>query len=197
MPTKEQIYQIVISAPFSQKAMAAGLLIVLTGLLYWYNIYADLTTKLEDLEKKVEQQNAEIETKRKQVGQLPEFQAQLARLQANLKLATKSLPSEREIPELLTSLARLAEQCGLQLKRFELKGEIAKQFYAEVPIEMEVDGSYHDLVFFYSKIAAQDTVRRIVNVSSISLVNPREQNQKIVLSAKFIATTYRYMGDGK
>jgi type IV pilus assembly protein PilO len=105
------------------------------------------------------------------------------------------LPAKTEVPGLLEDITNTALGSGLEIKSLQLKPEISKEFYAELPMEIEVLGTYHDIASFVSGVAS---LPRIVTLHdmSINLANNTtdrsgSESLKMIVSAK----TYRYNGD--
>jgi type IV pilus assembly protein PilO len=63
-------------------------------------------------------------------------------------------------------------------------------FYARVPIKIEVSGSFHEILVFFDKVAK---LPRIINISDITFKDPTFKNQKMILKAEFLATTFRFI----
>ena len=87
-------------------------------------------------------------------------------------------------------IATLVEQSDCQMAKFSPQGEVRKDFYARIPVEMEITGNYHSIALFFDRVSKLD---RIVNVSAIKLRDPKLENKKVVLSATFEATTFKFI----
>jgi type IV pilus assembly protein PilO len=74
---------------------------------------------------------------------------------------------------------------------FKPNGEVPKGFYAELPIQLRLSGTYHDIALFFDKIGK---LERIVNVSDIELGAPKKENGQIVLDVTCNATTFQFTG---
>ena len=105
-------------------------------------------TKLlrEELEKK-------LAVAKKNAENLETFQQMMKEAELQFKTAMKALPEKEEIPSLLTSISRSGQDVGLEFLLFEPKNEIRKDFYAEIPVAMQIKGGYHDLAMFFDKVA--------------------------------------------
>ncbi len=134
-------------------------------------------------------QNKEIELKQNYQAKyriavnLEAYQKQLARLQDDFSSMLKSLPTSNETPGLLDDITLVGTSAGLTFKLLNWQREIPKEFYAELPIEMEVTGGYHDFGQFASEIAG---LPRIVTVHDFEVT--QEAN---TLKLKVQAKTYR------
>ena len=106
---------------------------------YWPKIesISKLNTKLDQLEKK-------LEIAQKNAADLKKFQAKMDEAEAQFKMAMKKLPDKEEIPSLLASISNSGQQVGLEFLLFEPKPEKRKEFYAEIPVAMNIKGDYHN-----------------------------------------------------
>ena len=102
----------------------------------------------------------------------------------------RQLPNTTEVPDLLVDITQAGLGRGLEFALFRPEKEQPKDFYAELPISVEVRGSYHELAQFISDVAA---LPRIVTFGDISISSNGKDN-KLTMSAK--ARTYRYLEEG-
>ena len=93
---------------------------------------------------------------------------------------------------LLTDITSLGKNAGLEFKAFRPKEEVRRDFYAEVPIDIEFTGDFHDTAAFFDEISR---LPRIVNVGSLDVVISTENSLDTVLQVKGNATTFRFLDD--
>ena len=148
---------------------------------------AALITQNEDLQ-------VQLLDKQQKAKDLNGFKREVERLKQRLREAEEQLPKQSEIPKLLKDIGYEGQQSGLTIAKFEIQAEQKKGTFAALPVRMEVEGNYHEIAVFLDRVAK---LPRIVNVTDIDLNNPREVNKKIVLSANYTATTYRFLEKGK
>ena len=141
---------------------------------------SSLGTELDTLQKKlvVAKKNAE---------NLEAFQEKMKEAELQFKTAMRALPEKEEIPSLLTSISRSGQDVGLEFLLFEPKTEVRKEFYAEIPVAMQVKGGYHDLAMFFDKVAR---LSRIVNIKNITMGRAKDSQE---LSASCTAVTYKFV----
>ncbi|MBU3002282.1 type 4a pilus biogenesis protein PilO [Paraglaciecola arctica] len=169
--------------PFEVKSLVA-LFVVVFGLLGGY--YFLLKDKLPVLE---EAQNKEVTLKQTYQGKyriavnLAAYEEQLSQLQSDFSSMLKSLPTSNETPGLLDDITLVGTSAGLTFRLLNWQREIPKEFYSELPIEMEVYGGYHNFGQFASEIAG---LPRIVTVHDFEVT--QESN---TLKLKVQAKTYR------
>jgi len=137
-------------------------------------------TKLEKIEK-------QLSTAKRNAAALDKFKAEMKEAETQFKLAMQALPEKEEIPQLLTSIAKSGKDANLHFFLFEPKPEIRKEFYAEIPVAINVAGTYHNLAIFFDKVAR---LSRIVNVRDMHLDQSKDG---LVLSAACTAVTYKFV----
>ena len=98
----------------------------------------------------------------------------------------KQLPSKAEMDALLSDINQAGVGRGLQFELFKPGHVVVKDYYAELPIDIRVVGSYHDLGAFTSDIA---NLPRIVTLNNMSLVAGKDG----ALSLDAVAKTFRYL----
>ena len=119
---------------------------------------------------------------------LDQSKRDMAVLERRLAQALTELPNEANIDELIRSLSEIGTKSGLTIQVIEPKAEVRRPLYAEIPIVMGVQGSYHEIGVFLDSVSK---LARIVNVTNIKLSTPKTVNEKIQLQASYIATTFR------
>ena len=173
--------------PFEVKSLVA-VFVVIIGLVSGY--YFLVKDKLPILEVA---QNKEIKLKQVYQGKyriavnLNAYKQQLGRLQSDFSSMLKSLPNSNETPGLLDDITLVGTSAGLTFRLLNWQREIPKEFYSELPIEMEVFGGYHNFGQFASEIAG---LPRIVTVHDFEVT--QEAN---TLKLKVQAKTYRTSSD--
>ena len=152
--------------------------------LYWpkFERINRLNTDLKKLEQK-------LETAKRNAKDLKQFQAKMKEAEAQFQMAMKKLPEKEEIPSLLSSISNSGQQVGLEFLLFEPKPEKKKEFYAEIPVAMNIKGDYHNLALFFDQVAR---LSRIVNIQNIQMSSAKEKNSKD-LNTKCMAVTYKFI----
>ncbi|MFI5042001.1 MAG: type 4a pilus biogenesis protein PilO [Acidimicrobiales bacterium] len=174
-------------------AVLGGILAALIVLdwVYWYGPRAGT---LGDLQTQVAEKRAELETKRSKTNARADSEKELRDLTAELRRAEARLPDQREIADLLSSIAASGRQAGLDITLFRQKPEAYHDFYAEVPVQMEMRGTYHDVVTFLDRVKRLD---RIVNIADIQLKKPAVNGDRVMLEAACTATTFRFLDESE
>lgn len=175
--------------PIPVKAVVVVLVCVaIGGGAYWY----DTQNQIEDLERLKRSEldlRRDFETKQRQANILPKLKEQLEEIKKSFGELLRRLPSQTEVPALLVDISQTGLASGLTFKRFEPGGERPREFIRELPIQLTLVGTYHDLGKFVSGIAA---LPRIVTQHNITL----KPNGDGTLTMTEIAQTYRYQEEG-
>ena len=124
----------------------------------------------------------------------PARQEEVDALDERLRAALRRLPNEKEIPQLLSAISSLGRAVGLDILVFRLKPEAAQDFYAEVPVEMQMRGTYGQVAEFFARLGHLD---RIVNVSDVTLRDPKVVGDRLVLAASARVTTFRSLSEAE
>ena len=178
--------------PRVQRVAVLALAQVLIVALFWTLLYSPASEDLAALE----QQNSELVTKKEQVRLRAEnreqFEAELQQLTSDLRQALRELPNDREIPEFLKRISQVGKKVGLEIRRFQPLSESPREYYAEVPVALQVSGSYHEVAMFFDRLSK---LNRIVYVKNIDVTDPTERGGKVVLDVEGEAVTFRFLTD--
>jgi type IV pilus assembly protein PilO len=178
--------------PIKQKvAVLIGLILVI-GLLDYSYVLQPRSDALVQMKEDLAKDQATLEEKRLKVNAKADEEKRIRDLQADVKRAEARLPEGREIADLLSNIAASARAVGLDLTLFRQKPEAYSEFYADVPVQMEMRGTYHELAAFMDRVKRLD---RIVNVSDIHLSRPRVEGDVVLLDASCTATTFRFLDE--
>jgi type IV pilus assembly protein PilO len=178
----------------SRKIALAVIAPLLLLLAYYFVVVSPRTTRTAELETHIDEMLQERDSKTFEAAQMPERQKDVEQLDKQLKLALTRLPDEKEIPELLSSISNLGRDSGLDILVFRQLPETYQEFYAEVPVEMQVRGNYHQVAQFLDRVGKLD---RIVNVSNIVVKTPKVIEENLVLDANSRVTTFRFLSEAE
>src|SRR5438105_3764303 len=106
-------------------------------------------------------ENAELESYR---PKLAEIERQLASLKQQLEIERRIVPDEKEVDNFMRMMDSEASKAGIELRRYTAMPYAAKEYYTEVPFEMELDGPYFSMLNFFDRVGK---LERIVNVSGL------------------------------
>ncbi len=152
---------------------------------------------IRDMEKRLEKvasQEFDLKTKfesgQKRAVNLTAYRQQMREMEESFGTMLRQLPSRTEVADLLIDITQTGLASGLEFELFEPRGEIPKEFYAELPISLKIMGRYHKFGEFVSGVAA---LPRIVTLHEINLTRNRDGDGKMIFDA--IAKTYRYLDE--
>jgi type IV pilus assembly protein PilO len=191
-PHIKNITKIINSKPKVFVFASCVLSIALFGYLLYYFVHQGAAEELAALEAKVESLNDQILSEQRLARSLPLFRKEVRALETKLKLALKELPDQREIDVLLSTISSLAKNSGLEIGLFRPQLESKMEFYANVPIQITVAGTYHQVATFFDEVGK---LNRIVNINKISLHDAVRTDIGIKITADCIATTFRYLDE--
>ena len=166
----------------------------LLSYLFWQFLVADKWEEEEKLGATVRDLQNSIIQERRISQELGKFQQEVAVLEVKLKAALQELPDKREIDDLLVSISTLARDSGLNVLLFKPSPEVRKEFYAEVPVAVSVEGTYHQVASFFDEVGH---LPRIVNINQIIIREPKVGEQQVMIKSESVATTFRYLDESE
>ena len=174
-----------------------GLGVVIAAALYaaayfYFPNFAEMKQTLENKKSEFDQLTQKITQGRAAERRLPQLREEVRRTELDLQRLLQILPTARNTEELIKRLEALARQGDFFLKKFTPKEYVNKDFYAEWPIDIQVDGTYHNLALFFDKMAR---FSRIINVEDLVLTGYPDARGGRTLGASFTAKTFIYLGD--
>ena len=186
-------YDKIIPLPSWQRFAAMGAVIALLVAGFYFlaitGLEEQITTKTGEL-LILSDQVRKLQDYKKQQKQLERL---LARATAELNEKKKILPTDKEIDSLLKDISSYGLQAGLTFEKFIPKGEIVKgDYYAEVPVDIEVSGRFHNVLIFFDKIAHHD---RIVTIGNVSMTAGKNAKDPSNLSVSLRAVTYKFIDE--
>ena len=179
--------------PFVFRAAAvaiAGTVAISAGLYLF--VYEEKMPILEQAEGEELEKRVIFEEKQRKAAHFDAYQEQLAEIERSFGTMLQQLPGKTEIPNLLVDISQTGLGAGLDEKLFQPMPEMRKDFYAEKPIKIKLDGSYHEFGNFVSDIAA---LPRIVTLHDITVKPAKQDGSYDELILEVTAKTYRYLED--
>jgi type IV pilus assembly protein PilO len=183
-------FEKILDRPKSQKVgILVGLIIFLSAAFYSM-FYSPQAEEIAKLNESIEAAHNEKSIKQKRAANLPRLQKELGELDVRLKEAMAQLPSKKEIADLLTSIATKAQESGLDIHLFRPRPETYKDFYAEIPVEINIKGTFHNVIMFFDGVGQ---LTRLVNIDNVGFKNPKITGDQVMLEFTTTATTYRFL----
>ncbi len=160
--------------------------LVCLGLGYKLHL-SGLQQNLTQIEQKETTLKSEFKDKADKAANLDAYRKQMEEMEETFGALVRQLPSDTEVPGLLEDITNRGIASGLEFTSIDLQPEQAAEFYVELPIEMVVEGTYHDLGAFVSGIAG---LPRIVTLHDFNIEPGKSNDGTLTLS--ITAKTYRY-----
>lgn len=177
LPTKQKILILVVVAVLEAAA------------LVWF-LYLPKHNELTGLQAELTKLQGEITEKNRIANNLPKLKIEYDQLNQELAQALTELPNSKEIPSLLTSITTLGKNAGLDFLTFRPKPEVPKDFYADVPVDIVVSGSFFSVANFFAAVA---NLPRIVNINNVAFSDIKSVNNRMMTKVTCLATTFRFL----
>ena len=132
------------------------------------------TTSLKELRAQELELQRKLSEVRSVAANIAAFESEIADLEIKLKTALRQLPNDKELEVLLTDISNLGKTAGVEIKSFKRSEEIIHDFYAEVPIQIELEGEFHDIAQFFDLMSK---LPRIVNMGALASASQRERRR--------------------
>jgi len=172
-----------------------GVIVIGIGILIAGYIFV-IQGEIEQLNKDQKQEQSLRDTfsrKKALAINLPAYKRQMEEMNQTFGSLLRQLPNSTEVPDLLVDITQAGLGRGLNFVLFKPGKERKKGFYAELPIDLKVTGTYHELALFISDVSA---LPRIVTISNINL-DKQKKGDSDLLVMRAVAKTYRYIKPGE
>ena len=184
--------------PSAVKAVLLATLFLLIVFLGYYLLWSSAWDSLDEAKAK-EQQLRMVYTNKKSIAiNLARYQQQMADIEISFGAMLKQLPDRSQMDGLLTDINQAGLGRGLEFELFKPGQETQAEFYAQMPISIKVQGTYHELGAFATDISK---LSRIVTLNDLVITNPNKAAGKdakaksgdVILTMEAVAKTYRYL----
>ena len=167
-----------------------AILCVITG-VYYYSVFSPQQQELNAMKKELSKLVEELEKSKAISRDLEKYKAQVEQMNKELAVALTQLPTEKEIPEILRNISSLGKESQLEFTLFRPKPEEPQPYYAKVPIELSIVGSYHNTGTFFDKVSKQPRIINVVDFNMTKL-NVKGRDEATV-RVSCLLNTYRYL----
>ena len=164
-------------------------LIILPIALFYFLFFQPNTQKITGLEKQKVQLVKDIQNLKEKERNKPILLKQVAEIEDEFEEASLLLPKSKEIPKLLTDISALGRNAGLDFLTFIPRADVPKDFYDEIPVDINIRGPYHSVGFFFDQVSKLD---RIVSVSNVRMATPEKVQGEMLLNSNCQLVTYRF-----
>ena len=178
--------------PKSIRLAVVSAVLVAIGAGYWFLSYQPAQEVRRTIVARAQELQRSLNNARSIANNVSGFEAEVAGLQRDLDLALKQLPNRKQFEDLLQAISTAGKKVGVTIKTIDRDNEIRRDFYAEVPFKIELEGTYHDLARFFEMVA---NLPRIVNIGSLEIKVATESRKSTRLKVTGMATTFRFLSD--
>lgn len=204
MNLRDLDFENVIDWPIQARIVLIAVIMLLIFMIgYWLDI-SNERLRLRSTHVTLSDLKTTYEAKQQEAANLDAYRHQLALINQQFNLLLQKLPSRAQVPGLLEDISKIGNSSGLQFKLFKPLPDVVKDFYVEIPIQMEVIGSYHQIASFISQLANLDriislhdfTLERVETTTEGTPPNPDtlpDSNNQLLLTLD--ARTYHYKED--
>ena len=179
-----------IPKPIRLAAVSAVLVAIAAG--YWFVSYQPAQESRSAMIARSQELQRSLNNARSIANNVAAFEIEVAGLERDLDLALKQLPNRKQFEDLLQDISTAGKKVGVTIKSIDRDKEIPRDFYAEVPFKIELEGNYHDLARFFEMVAS---LPRIVNMGGLDIKVAKESRQSTRLKVTGMATTFRFLSD--
>ena len=163
---------------------------VLLAAAYYFGYYQAEHEKLMTLRAQELELQRKLSEVRSIAANIGAFEAEITQLEAQLAVALRQLPNEKQLEVLLADISNLGKTAGVKIKSFKRETEAMHDFYAEVPISVQLSGTYHEIAKFFDSVSR---LPRIVNMGALDLKVASASAAETRLSVSGTATTFRFV----
>ncbi len=158
----------------------------------WQVLIGPERAELETRRARLTKVEAEVARVQAITNKLPQYQREVKALEVALRETMAVIPDERDPQDVLRNLHELASESTLDIATFTPKTVVAKTQYSEWPLQLGIEGTYHDLGRFFARVAA---MARLMSVSDISIKTLARPNARGTIAVTCLATTFVFKKD--
>ncbi|MDP9002608.1 MAG: type 4a pilus biogenesis protein PilO [Myxococcota bacterium] len=162
-------------------------IVLLTAGAYWFIFYSDMAAKIEGAEQQKKALHAELLVEQQAEASYFADRDELALREQRARELNKLLPPDAQEDAFLSSVQQASNAAGIDLKGYAPQDEVSQNFYAKVPMKLEMTGKFHQIAKFAYDLGKSD---RIINVEDIELGDPKIVGDEVILKAKCLATAF-------
>ena len=190
----EYIERLLDLPPRQRLLLLIGVMVALLG-SYAFFVFMPRSERIVALEQQREQVQRDRDRKAALLANLEQTRQEVASLDAELRLAVAQLPDTKEIPDLLSTISSLGREAGLEITQFKQRPEQYEEFYAAVPVDIVVRGTFHQVAAFLDSVAR---MARIVNIADVHMkAPPKIENSSVELETTAVAVTFRFLDEAE
>jgi type IV pilus assembly protein PilO len=181
------IFDPILNAPTSQKSVVGVMGLAIIGAAAYFLLISPLEIKVAQLRTQEASLQRDLTQNRAILADFAKYRREAAELEVKINALKEKLPSDREMPSLYRTLTDAGTQAGLAVTLFQPRAAAVKDYYAEIPITVNAEGSYHGLGEFFERVAR---LPRVVNVKDLKLSAGTRPGYPV--RAELVLATYQY-----
>jgi type IV pilus assembly protein PilO len=162
--------------------------LALMGVVYFVVFYGDLASSIKAAQNQEQNLHKELADARKAEFAYLKDKDELEERQQRQSEINRALPTEKQVASFLIAIQNAANVSGVNLMAWTPQEERSEQFYARVPMRLELTGRYHQVAKFFYQVGQLD---RIINMENISITDPEIVNEEVSVDVSVLATTFR------
>jgi type IV pilus assembly protein PilO len=175
--------------PMWQKALIPIAIILVLGAVWYFLLYAPNEEETAVLRGQIAKLKKDVEEQQKAKLAKVTLEAEIKKLEQELKVLSAKLPEEKEIPSLLSSVNEVGRLNGLDFAQFKQEKAVRKEYYSEIPVQIQVQGGFHQIALFLNRLGSLD---RIIHISKLKMGKYKSAGGAGTIEASMEATTYKY-----
>jgi len=161
----------------TQLAIVLGLAVAISGAAYWF-VYRDIDNSNRVLRTQLKAKQDENAALRPYADKKADMERKLATLKDQLEQMKHIVPDEKEAPQFMEMIQAEARKAGIEVRRYTSKPTAQRDFYTEMPWDIEFDGSYYSMLRFFENVAHLDRIVNMTNMRMASLRRPGDAGVK-------------------
>ncbi len=185
----DQRIEKIFKLPTTQKAAIVVVIVAIEAAALFFGLQKPKMDELKQKQNTLQGLRNQIVETKKIADNLTRYKNEYAQLKLELEKALTELPNQKEIPSLLTSITSAGKGAGLDFMVFRPKPEEPKDFYAVVPVDITIAGTFTNTANFFNAVAS---LPRIVNIGNV-VFDIKNDKGKISTKVTCLATTFRFL----
>lgn len=175
-------------APRIKLGIVVGI-VLLPLIVFYFAFYQPKAEKIQRLNQQKVSLIQQVKEVKQKASDLAKFEKEMEEAENLFLEMAALLPKEKEIPKLLKDISALGQNVGLDFLTFKPLADIPKDFYAEIPVTINVRGPYHNMGSFFDQVSK---LERIVSVSNVKMSSPKMEDGEMLLNSDCKLVTYRF-----
>lgn len=164
-------------------------IILIPLVIFYFSYYQQKAKKIKSLSQQKVTLTQQVKEVKLKAANLAKFQKELEEAENEFLATAILLPKDKEIPKLLKDISALGRNAGLDFLTFKPLADIPKDFYAEIPVTINVRGPYHNMGYFFDQVSK---LARIVSVTNVKMSSPKKESGEMLLNSDCQLVTYRF-----